>query len=320
MALPTIEKTWQYSVNNVFRSTGVLLSDNRRFLRAFKNVLIGFGSNPWTVAYSCDSVAAGSAGDGVDRWAVDTNLVWAAAAHSWIVLKQAGVASNFQIVIDLNLAVAQSYQATIAFSVNAGFTGGTTSARPTATDQVVVLSAASWAGQTTIWDGVLHVMQSTDGQCTRAFLMGGAGAAKMTFIADRPKLPPAAWTYPAVFSWSTSAPTYALYNDVAKIYGYYSNDLIAMNATSESVASAAVGEMALGQYDEIADAWPILPIRLASETPGKRGHYGQLFDMWWTSTLLNDGMTFPDGTSRTHCKLAGNVVVPWNGTVPLVHL
>jgi hypothetical protein len=98
MALPTAVKTHQYDVNVAYAALGTAAADYKRLLRGIKNTLIGFASNAWTVVGSSSGIAAGL--DAVDRWSADSDLVQAAAgnAHSWIVLKQAQISANYQLI------------------------------------------------------------------------------------------------------------------------------------------------------------------------------------------------------------------------------
>jgi hypothetical protein len=94
----------------------------------------GFTEGLWTVYYSCDGVTAGTANDGVDRWGSAfnaTKIVNATGAHSWFVLKAPETLGSLYLTVDCNNASASTF--TILFS-KAAPTGGTTSARPTATD------------------------------------------------------------------------------------------------------------------------------------------------------------------------------------------
>lgn len=202
MSLPTLEKTWIFNVNNAQGALGTGTLSNRQILFQIKQALIGsLGSwtnasggsiaSPstllWTVAYSCDSSTAGTAGDGVDRWTAATNLVTASGAHSWIVLKNTHVdqGGNFQVCIDLpNTDGTQGFGfAAIIVSRTAGFTGGTTSSRPTATDEFVLnptLSVASLSavpmGQFSIggYGYTLHYLMSSDGFIHRILITNGS--------------------------------------------------------------------------------------------------------------------------------------------------
>lgn len=107
---------------------------------------VGTTRNPgslWTVRYSCDSVTAGVAGDGVDKWVTPDNVVQgnATAAHSWIVLRSPetwGPNNNQFCEMLINYAPASTSTAsttarfgTIYYSFGTAFSGGTTTSRPT---------------------------------------------------------------------------------------------------------------------------------------------------------------------------------------------
>ncbi len=99
-------------------------------------------SSNWTVYYSCDGATAGTANDGVDRWGATydaTKLVTttAAAAHSWMVVKSPAALGPYYLCLDL--VSANASWGNIAFAKTA-FTGGTTTARPTSTDEVTWLA------------------------------------------------------------------------------------------------------------------------------------------------------------------------------------
>ena len=88
----------------------------------------------WTVRQSCDGAVAGAAGDGVDRWTstfTPSKLVRAASgsAHSWMVLRNAAAA--LECCIALNSAT-DGAGAVVFARVSAPFSGGSTTARPTA--------------------------------------------------------------------------------------------------------------------------------------------------------------------------------------------
>jgi len=169
MTLPTIEKTWQFNVNRNIGALGTNLAVNKQLLLDMKNMLIATGSlgtwtnasgatitpaNPWTVRYSCNGTTAGSVGDGVDRWQSTSDMnpgqmtgvtSLTTTARSWIVLKNTTLDSggNFQVLFDwmsdTNQGVSQWFDygsCTIYVSRTAGFTGGTTTTRPSATDEV----------------------------------------------------------------------------------------------------------------------------------------------------------------------------------------
>src|SRR5678815_1345942 len=170
MALPTKVKTWQYANNTGGNSwLGTNTADCAFSIVAMKDEMLAFGSNPWVVVGSSDGVTAGM--DAVDRWVDYTNLpIYTGGAMSWIVLGQPELSANAQLCIAFNSGTGT--QATVIWSPTAGFTGGNTTTRPTATDEkssgvIDLFWALPGSGG---FDNRIHVAQSTDGKSFRAFL------------------------------------------------------------------------------------------------------------------------------------------------------
>jgi len=145
MALPTLEKTWQILPNQqVGVITGGLQEAVKYMLLGVKDRLVDVPLGAWTVVGSSDSSSANLTG--TDLWVDKDDLVWDTAgnAHSWMVLRNTAIATNFEICIDLSQAASDFDNLTFVYSHTAGFTGGTITARPTATDEFVVGSATDW--------------------------------------------------------------------------------------------------------------------------------------------------------------------------------
>ena len=176
MALPTLEKTWQFDVNQVTPTVGVLETDMDTMILKLKNSLIGFASTPWTVVRSSNGVTVAAS----DLWSTIADLVHSSSARSWIVLKQTGCGGqgNLQICLDLNSSAQNNHDLYVSW--HAGFGAGTTSARPTATDETGF--SLQW-GSVTPGQTVLHVAQSSDGASTRVFLARD-GAIVTTWLID----------------------------------------------------------------------------------------------------------------------------------------
>lgn len=326
MALPVPDKTWQYNVNQTIADQGTNLASCKRIVRTAKNSLIGFGTLPWTVRYSCNATTAGTAGDGVDRWTTDADLTFAATAHSWIVLRQTGIATNFELCIDLNNATPSL--ATMVVSFSAGFTGGTTSARPTATDESVVVTGAGYLPNNSASSNTsaLHVMQSTDGQCTYLILCSN-NVAQAFWMFQKPKNPVTGWTNPSISLVVSTANTnannllQATYFNISttnpiKGRGVSNMDII-MSAEGHGgglLSSTANGFIVA---NDLSTEFPIFPIGIFSRTTSNRGRHGQIFDMWTGLEAINNGDTYPNDTTRQFVTF-GNFVFPWNGTVPLI--
>lgn len=320
MALPALAKTWQYSVNIDLNTTGTLLGDNRQFLRRMKNELKAFGTLPWTCSGSSNSVAAGL--DGNDRWAADTDLVWAnpGTVHSWIVLRQTGIATNYEICIDLSVT-GSATQITFVVSPSAAFTGGTTSARPTATDEIVVLSNAAYHGVSTTFDCALHLMQSTDGQCTRIMMLIGGGRCDMFIMLDKPKNPTTGWTNPSIAAWHNAGAAaqtlaFTVFTNTARLNSRFSGTNFTNFITTEGYNANALVNKQVAPND-ISGEYPMCPIAIASETATRRGRHGEIFDLYYGLEAVADGDTYPNDVTRQFLQI-GEFIFPWNGTVPLL--
>jgi hypothetical protein len=307
MALPTLTKTWQFNVNNAQAAQGGALPDNRKMWRAIKDVLIGFATTPWTIGYSSGGGVAGSANDGVDRWTSDTNLTWTTTL-SWMVLKQSGLGSG-QLLISLPSSVNGS-SINFVYSPSAGFTGGSTAARPTATDEIAFSGIQS--GPTVDVAMRWSVMQSTDGQVTRIFTCfsgflnfwlqiekganatgGSPGATNSGFF--------------FVTGSNTAAVTPGLLGTTRQ------------NGTNCVCAIDYNSNLVLGIASEVTGQWDTTPIVVGSTTTvGTRGILFNLQDIWVASNnALPTGDTAPatGSPAAQFAIIKGNVasyVIPWN--------
>lgn len=319
MALPSVSKTYQFNVGQAITAQGTALATNRRILRTIKNTLIGFGTLPWTVRESCDSVTAGSVGDGVDRWSSDSNLVWAnsGSAHSWMVLRQTGIATNYEICISCESASANGSSLTLVVSPSAAFSGGSTTARPTATDEIALLSNAVWGGVgSTDSNAKIQAFQSTDGQVTRVFVHV-SNTVRTYWSFTKPANAIAGWSNPsmslALGSASSGVLTYTNLNTNANGKGRVGSTTCSFYMTGEAFGGSMLGQQ-INFAGDISSNYPISPIGLASLTTSNRDRYGTVYDAWWGADTLSEGTTYPNDASRTHVQF-GVMVFPWDGSV-----
>ena len=317
MALPTLSKTWQFNVNNQTTAQGSALADARKTLRGIKDAMIGFATNPWTVRYSCDSVTAGTAGDGVDRWSADTNLVWANAgtAHSWIVLRQTGIGTTYELLISCENSTPSNL--TLLTSIS-GFSGGSKTARPTATDELTVASSGQWVSGTDV-SNRWSVMQSTDGQCTR-ILVGYSGIFATLIVLDKPNNPTTGWSTPnfSALYWNgggLNTNTTGIFSTI----GPNARSRIgsvngSVSLTIEGIGNDFSTDTTIGNIaNEVDSSWDMWPLGIACITSGARGRHGSLFDLWAVSTARASGDMIPaDGSNQF--AVFGNFVLPWNGS------
>lgn len=331
MSLPTLAKTWQFNINQMIAATGTVAGTNSALLLALKNSLTSFGSNPATVDHSRGSSTAGTPGDGVDRWASASDVIFASAgsAHSWIVLKFPGISSTFQVLISASSEGNGSYSSanwTISMFVSraAGFSGGTTTARPTAADEQEVGrygSGTKWNSSASVTDATmrLHVMMSTDGASARAFFCA-SGVVWSALLIETASAT-ATWSSPwHVRLTNTPTGTWPRPAVAANFYAYDGAAYINSTATPMALTGESRGPSSFGptstEFGSMAnDAtgdWPIWPMGLVAQTTGARGRWGTAIDLWWGSSGVSDGDTY-DASSKTFAQFAG-LIVPWDGS------
>jgi len=335
MPLPTLEKTYQYArasaistINNRLVTTGSGSNDQKTILLRIVNDLIGF-TNGWTVVGSSDSVASGMAG--INRWAAIANLVFVTSggtAHSWIVLSNATVQICLDCTSPFGGSGVNAAFMNVMMSVNAGFTGGSITARPTATDEVQVLPVTTnvnfldGAGSSTptARDYITSVVMSNDKEITRVMIRIPNSRYSVNFFVEKVKNPVSGWTYPWIARWgamaSGNATSYGNCNDVVSVTGLSPGGVMHMHQSSEGYISSMVGEL-LSTPNEISNSWEMFPVGLVCATVGFRGFHGRRFDTYWVLDAHQDGDTFPGDGTRTWLVI-GDQVIPWNGSTPLL--
>ncbi len=327
MALPTLSKTWQIVPSlQVGNSVSYALDCGDHFIK-LKDTLIGFALNPWTVVSSCAKVGGSTWTAGaVDYWQASNEILWVtstnpnvSANRSWIVLKQTALGSNFQLLIDC-LGQTGSSRNNIYISPSAGFTGGTTLLRPTATDEVRYMDndfARNGNPFSGAWIGRLHVWMTTDGECTRISLYRGNAQYSFWSI-EKPRNPYTGWSQPWVFclSGSENISGRSVYG-VQNTGSWYMSEFGTAIVTAEGAISGSSGTNFQAPDEVLPGAQKaIYPQGLASQTVGWRGaRKGQFFDQWWF-TGLSDMDTVPDDASRQFVVI-GDMLQPWDGSIPL---
>lgn len=323
-ALPTLVKSWQYVDSLAAATTNVLVTAAvdasttcRNAMFEIKRMLTSFSSSPWTVEGSSNSVAAGM--DAVDRWVTNTNIVGATpgTAHSWIVLYQVG--TGLRVCIDMSSSTMSS--ATIVFSPNA-FTGGSTTARPTATQEAVQISTTTWGATSGGANNNVYVnaMQSTDGQATIVFTLY-QNLCTGLFFANRPSSPSSAWANPVAAMWdgATTESSVCLASHICaaagNIFGRGSATMAMFGMIEGSTGGLASAVFTSTNDLDVdvngAPTVPFLNVSVGSLTASNRGKHGDLVDMFLG--LVTPGVTgdaVPTVGNRQYA-LIGDLWVPW---------
>jgi hypothetical protein len=341
--LPALDLTYQFSVNHVLAAQGSAIATSRALLFAIKQGFISFGVNPWAVRYSCNGTTAGTVNDGVDRWVTDADLVWSTgtSAKSWTVLRNA---DGFEVMIECRSGGATGRNLCVAVSASAHFTGGSTTVRPTATDEMVLIDGlspgqSSWgqgsSGTTTDRGYAWHLLHSTDGLVTQLVICHNNNATGFWYL-GRVSQPVTGWTLPVMGAiWADGATTPvsgAHYTEMADgantdvgnphALGRFPGGTAKLFATAIAFGTGTANTAdysgrRVTTINEVSSEWELQQVGLGCATPGFRGmSHGRLYDVRWTSTGTPTGTDFPADATRVRATF-GNIVIAWNGTVPI---
>lgn len=323
MSLPTLEKTWQVShVSNSLLGTETL-DTNDLFLK-FKAAAKAFGSNPLTVVGSSDSSTANMSG--TDLLVVDGDMVHDSpgSPHSWVVLALDQIAAGAQVCFDFNST--DTIRQDIIVSAT-GFSGGTTSARPTAADEIVVWSNNAWTGMFGSGDGSggqirAHIMLSDDGECFRVILANN-GIVGGFLLIDKPANPATGWATPMVTVMKGTGRLNNTSDSVLTVADWYNSDvfqargpsaIMPMFATFESPGNFFTVATKLNAANEISGEYLLMRVGMwHSATVGQRGRHGFIHDLWFTNQVLQNGDTMPSDASKQFVVF-GDGVFPGDGT------
>lgn len=164
MAFPALSRPYAF---NDFPTLPGNAEPGRDALFEVFTSMITLGSNPWVVAYSSDGMTAGTSGDNINRWLVAANLIWNTSAHSWVVLQNV---DGVQVLFDLDFSNSAQHSMNMLFSNSGGFTGGTTTVRPTAPDEENMIrlgTSTSWISGGSFTDYRVWCHASDDGKIFR---------------------------------------------------------------------------------------------------------------------------------------------------------
>jgi hypothetical protein len=329
MTLPTLDKTWEFDLNNVLNS-GVAVTNIKDALLALKTAIVAAG---WSVVASSDAVAYGNS----DKWIDTGDLVWntAANARSWCELQADFGLNVFRVLLECQTSSVASYPGSLKVSVaQDAFTGGTTTVSPTSTSETIISTAASSAATQffpnnttqTVW----HSINSDDHECFRWILCQSSKATSF-LIFDRMKNPLV--TEPneyvaAAKKWANSATdktTLANFNTAAGLAAWDSgNGAVSYYMTVEFCGTTPITTGLNGVNPDDGSAWPLCPIGLVTltDTSFAYGRNGEIYDLWWGCSSAAPGPitgSAYDGAGSLEFAQFGHLVFPWDGaTTPQI--
>jgi hypothetical protein len=351
MPAPSIINTWRFNVSQSI--SGANSSAFRQsLLLAIVNSLLGAGSwtdaagvassvsGPWDVVSSSDSVVA----DASNRWDSSTDLVWAAegVAHSWIVLRNPnffGTSNPLYMLINCNPGSTINATLMMSFS-RAGYTGGSITARPTATDEHIVrpvagtVTTAGWQGDDNNSASSvacrLHVMMTDDGRkfkiaMTRASVciaywdlfdidQDEAGWSEpYAFIIHSEDFAPAAEVEVITYTNVGSDATFNYYaREQGGIGDFRIEHMIPYSSGGALVANSIMGS-ALNGFN---GRWMPLPIVLRGIAPAATAPLVVVPDSWWARAAESTGSPMRDPLLNENRYMQfGSYITPWNNSV-----
>jgi len=312
MSIPARAVEYTSAVNQKFKTTGVALSNAQRLMRALKTSLCNLGASAWTVIKSSDGSTWGAS----DLWDSDGKLIWGTGNHSWIVLRQVGMATNFELCIDLNSATTTS--ATIVVSFASGFTGGTPgiAARPTASDEKVLISAAAWHSIPANTNHQLHIMVRVDGKVTR-FFFTASNALRGYADFSVAKGTITQWANPSVAFWTSTLPSTTNLWAAANVFGTHAGVSLSLYVGNHVYGgvpfnSADVAYRAGGRLNSVSSDYPFFEPTLICATSGYRGRWGKLEDVYWAPQAGPPLSTMYPVATKIWVQVGG-LIVPWTG-------
>ena len=291
MAEITNSQSW----TKIYRTVAAGASSLKTVLRTLKDDLITAG---FTHVASCD---ASSTSTETDLWDSDSDLTWAAgsSAHSWIVLANSNIVSDLQICIDLNFASTISIK--VLASMSSGFTGGSTTVRPTATDEIIISKDQS----SYYWGASVNpASQSTQynifycSDSIRVYFAYGGTTAYGYWCFDKLLGAPTWIDYPIMLSVSTSAVTPLARVNLQTNFSYlFFNDLVISVILGGIVVGTTtlqdLGNLDSGDYNS---EWPTTEVFVCSSSLA--GIFGYLTDMWHVVDNLSNFDYFPGDGSK----------------------
>lgn len=310
MTVPTKAKIWNLVSKNVYESHQDIT--NRHTLFEIKDALVN-GSGAWTVEGSCDKNNWNIGG--ADLWIDWEDLVWAAAgsAHSWIILKQTGIAANFQILIDCRFGNTSTEDIEILVSQNDGFIiGGSVTNRPTAADEQQII-AGDWGVSSSNAQRGVNVLKASDGTCTRVILTYNKTFLKAWFF-DSPKSHASWWTDP--YLAAVIEPTIANLFNAANFKTRIDGENVNVYLSGETVETRLLTDelQALFQVPDYDGEWLIMPVGVVSNSAARKGRIGECEDLWWIPSNWPTGFYMAGAGARDFVSIR-DVLIAWTGSV-----
>ena len=260
--------------------------------------------------------------DDSDKWVDVDDVVFSTSAHSWIVLEIPGVSTTgkFQLLIDCDKTGSATETALFYISPSGSFFGGSTTARPTAFDELLIKDG-NWGTTTTDKrTKTAYICKSTDGQCTRVYTSYEYTCYGF-WVFDKAKNPISGWTDPwfCYMGIADSSPShtqmFSAANFHCRTHATPLRDCKARGTTAVLNTAAIPEEAGAGDGRDYQYKWQAFPIGLDNDSLTDNKRLGEIFDLWVISGRWGQFMYLEGCGGAWNIVAVGNrFAQPGNGT------
>lgn len=317
MPTPVLTKSYEFDVNNVVYDVDNT-ELNKQLLLGIVNAMTNVGrTTPWVVVQSSNGTVA----DSNNNWSTTADINWdlAGNAHSWIVLRQSALSATYEVCIDLNTNNVNDFLS-FTHTTNGFLSNGTTTDRPTASEEVEFRTQGHWGLATSTAFAVSwNLIMSTDGEVTHV-LITRSNATQAEWHFEKVANTPVGWDYPIVASVDaivgSNSPTVARWatGHTSMYYGLSGNSNepgLDLALTSPLGLTDPIGKLIENSFDYSIPAYRIGLVTELGVDFNWHGLHGMLYDTWWAPIVRNRA-TFPEGTPNF--AQFGERIFPWDGS------
>jgi hypothetical protein len=258
---------------------------------------------------------------GTDTWVTYENLISKTGNHSWIVLRQAAIGggSGLEICFDFADDTTVYDELSIVVSYAVGFTGGSLSARPTATDEHVYqnMSSDNWGGRASPYQSVVNRIFSTDGKVSR--FLCSLDTYYVFWCLEALKNPYSYVDPNFVFTAKTGMPErltmgYSTDAFYTRVSGVDCGGRITLQTYENASTKSWLFSRESLQRPDAAGKYNMFPVGVACTTSPFYGKMGDLYD-WYESATLPPGTYLPTPTDGFGFVSFGDFMFANDGTL-----
>ena len=338
MTDPQLTKTWETNLasvhipgdNTQINGTSDGTNDRKTLMLALVNGWLDATGSAMTVTRSCDAVSAADS----NLWTNITKLRWNSAytsAHSWLALQHTSLWSGGTVYMLLSLVNTSGYDGSrIDFwiSVDAPFTGGSATSRPTAAGEQQIKDGftATLGSFPGMWGSgtstntvkrayVISQVTSSDGQCSRTVIWLNAIA--IGWITFERMKDPQGLIHDFSISWPGESSDTAIQPEADQLYDldHYVYGLkddktrVKYKYTMPRIFNAKANQILISRRED--NTYPALPVGLWSTDPTWSYKWGDFFDLYWGPDDNVRITHLPNDAVRTWVKVY-ELIYPWS--------